>query len=279
MSIQKKIAAINDISCLGKCSLTVALPLLSAAGFETCPVPTAVLSTHTGDFTGFTFHDLTDELPLISDHWNTLGLKFDAVYSGYLGSFKQLAFSKKFIDIHKDNAFILVDPVMGDHGKLYEGFDETFAGGMAKLCRRADVIVPNITEACFMTDTPYVDGIQTEEYIRTLLNRLAALTDGSIVLTGVTFNENEIGAACLCNGKISYIFREKLNVAFHGTGDVFASCLLSALMRGFSLEKATSVAVDFVVLCIIKTEKTVGRKHYGVNFEMCIREYLDLLEI
>lgn len=279
MSIQKKIAAINDISCLGKCSLTVALPLLSAAGFETCPVPTAVLSTHTGDFTGFTFHDLTDELPLISDHWNTLGLKFDAVYSGYLGSFKQLAFSKKFIDIHKDNAFILVDPVMGDHGKLYEGFDETFAGGMAKLCRRADVIVPNITEACFMTDTPYVDGIQTEEYIRTLLNRLAALTDGSIVLTGVTFNENEIGAACLCNEKISYIFREKLNVAFHGTGDVFASCLLSALMRGFSLEKATSVAVDFVVLCIIKTEKTVGRKHYGVNFEMCIREYLDLLEI
>lgn len=279
MNSQKKIAAINDISCLGKCSLTVALPLLSAAGFEACPIPTAVLSTHTGDFTGFTFHDLTDEMPLIAHHWDTLSLKFDAVYSGYLGSFKQLSFSKKFIDTHKDTAFILVDPVMGDHGKLYSGFDETFAGGMAKLCRRADVIVPNITEACLMTDTPYVEGVQTEKYIQELLTRLSAITDGSIVLTGVTFSENEIGAACLSEGKISYIFREKLNVAFHGTGDVFASCLLSALMRGFSLEKATSVAVDFVVLCIKKTEKIVGKKHYGVNFEMCIREYLDLLEI
>ena len=279
MSLQKKIAAINDISCLGKCSLTVALPLLSAAGFETCPVPTAVLSTHTGDFTGFTFHDLTDEIPLIANHWNELGLKFDAVYSGYLGSIKQLSLSKKFIDAHKENAFILVDPVMGDHGRLYSGFDETFAGGMAKLCRSADVIVPNITEACFMTDTPYVEGVQTEEYINGLLEKLALLTNGSIVLTGVSFSENEIGAACCSNGKTSFIFRQKLDVAFHGTGDVFASCLLAALMRGFDLEKATAVSVDFVVLCIKKTKETVGKKHYGVNFELCIKEYLNLLEI
>ncbi len=279
MFSQKKIAAINDISCLGKCSLTVALPLLSAAGFEACPIPTAVLSTHTGDFTGFTFHDLTDEMPLIANHWNSLALRFDAVYSGYLGSFRQLDFSGSFIDGQKNNAFVLVDPVMGDHGRLYAGFDESFAGGMAKLCRGADVIVPNITEACFMTKTPYVDGVQTKDYINNLLLKLSKLTDGNIVLTGVSFNENEIGAACISEGKISYIFREKLDVAFHGTGDVFASCLLSALMKGFSPEKATEIAVDFVVLCIRKTEETVGKKHYGVNFELCIKDYLNMLGI
>lgn len=279
MNRQKKIAAINDISCLGKCSLTVALPLLSAAGFETCPIPTALLSTHTGDFTGFTFCDLTHEMQPIAEHWQTLGLTFDAVYSGYLGSFEQLDFSKKFIEYYKKDALILVDPVMGDHGKLYSGFDSSFAQGMAKLCRKADIIVPNLTEACFMTDIAYTDNVQSEQYIRELMEKLGALTDGNVVLTGVSFNQNEIGAACLADGKISYIFREKLDVAFHGTGDVFASCLLAALLRGFSLEKATAAAVDFVVLCIKKTEKSVGKKHYGVNFEMCIKEFLELMEI
>ena len=279
MNLQKKIAAINDISCLGKCSLTVALPLLSAAGFETCPIPTAVLSTHTGGFTGYTFHDLTDQLPLISNHWDSLNVRFDAVYSGYLGSFKQLDFSRKFIESHKSDSFILIDPVMGDHGRLYSGFDETFARGMANICRYADVIVPNITEACFMTNTPYVHGVHSEDYILNLLSKLSALTSGSIVLTGVSFNDNEIGTACYKNGTVSYIFREKLNVAFHGTGDVFASCLLAALMKGFTLENATAKAVDFVVMCIRKTKETVGTKHYGVNFELCMKEFISMLEI
>jgi len=168
---------------------------------------------------------------------------------------------------------------MGDHGRLYAGFNENFINGMAKLCGNAHIIVPNITEACFMTDTPYTDGIQTEDYIKTILQKLSKITSADIVLTGVTFKDNEIGAAYMSAGKIGYVFKEKIDVAFHGTGDVFASCLLAALMKGFPLEKATETAVNFVVICILKTKETVGRRHYGVNFELCIKDYLELLEI
>lgn len=279
MNRQKKIAAINDISCIGKCSLTVALPILSCAGFEACPVPTAVLSTHTGDFTGFTFHDLTNQLQPIANHWKTLDLSFDAVYSGYLGSFSQLDFAANFIDSYKQNAVILVDPVMGDHGRLYSGFDKSFAKGMTRLCKKADIIVPNITEACYMTDTEYMEEVHTVEYIEGLLQKLSLITDGDIVLTGVSLCEGQIGAACMHKGEISYVSSEKLEVAFHGTGDVFASVLLAALMRDFPLDKATKTAVDFVVLCIKKTAELVGNKHYGVNFELCMRELLNMLDI
>ena len=279
MNIPKKIAAINDISCIGKCSLTVALPLLSSAGYETCPVPTAVLSTHTGDFSGYTFCDLTSQLNPIFNHWKTLDVSFDAVYSGYLGSFSQLEFSENFIDYYKKDAFVLVDPVMGDHGVLYSGFDKEFAKGMTRLCKKADVIVPNITEACFLTDTPYVDGVQTEEYIEGLLHKLSEICGGSVVLTGVSFEEGKIGAATFESEEITYIFSDKLDVSYHGTGDVFASTLLSAMLKGFSLQKSTRIAVDFVVECMKETSKTAGKKHYGVNFELCIKEFLNKLEI
>lgn len=279
MNRQKKIATINDISCIGKCSLTVALPMLSAAGFETCPVPTAVLSTHTGDFTGYTFHDLTGEMRPIFEHWKTLGSEFDAVLTGYLGSSEQLDFTEEFIEYYKRNCLILVDPVMGDHGSLYNGFDLDFVKGMANLCRKADLIVPNITEACLLTSTPYLGNTQTKEHIETLLNSLSNITDADIVLTGVSFNEEEIGVAVYQKGKITYIQNKKYDVLFHGTGDVFACTLLSALMLGFDLENASEKAIKFVITCIKKTIETVGRKHYGVNFELCIPDFLNLMQI
>lgn len=278
MNSQKKVAAINDISCIGKCSLTVALPLLSAAGFETCPVPTAILSTHTGDFEGYTFHDLTSELSRIFEHWKTLNLHFDAVYSGYLGSFEQLNFSESFIDFYGDNSLVLVDPVMGDHGVLYAGFDEKFVKGMRNLCRKADIIIPNITEACFLTDTPYREQ-HSKEYISELLKKLSHITSGTVVLTGVCVAENSIGAAVMDKGEIKYVLDKKLDVLYHGTGDVFASSLLASLLQGYSAEKSAEMAVKFVSACIKRTLETTGRKHYGVNFELCIREFIDLLGI
>ncbi len=277
MEYQKKIATINDISCIGKCSLTVALPMLSAAGLETCPIPTAVLSTHTGDFTGYTFHDLTGELGPIFNHWKTLDRKFDAILSGYLGSFDQLKFTEDFIDYY--NAFTLVDPVMGDHGVLYKGFDFNFVSGMKNLCKKADLIVPNITEACFLTDTPYLGEVQTKEQLNDLLEKLYSLTKGNVVLTGVSFEKGKIGVATITEKGINYTFSKNYDVSFHGTGDVFACALLSALMQGFSLEKSAEIAVKFVVICIKKTIKTTGNKHYGVNFELCIKDFLKLLHI
>ncbi|MDP4118130.1 MAG: pyridoxamine kinase [Bacillota bacterium] len=280
MNNQKKIAAIHDISCLGKCSLTVALPLLSSAGFETCPVPTAVLSTHTGGFTGFTFKDLTDQIMPIANHWKSIDVKFDAIYSGYLGSFEQLDLMEKFINMFSEkNTLVMIDPVMADQGVLYSGFDKKFVTGMANLCRMADIIVPNITEACFMTDTPYIDGVQTPQYIENLVKKLSSLCEGKIVLTGVSFEEDKIGAATFDGSSINYIFGKKLNVAYHGTGDVFASTLLAALLHGFSLEKSAGIAIDFIIECILRTMDTVGKAHYGVNFELCIRTLLDMLEI
>ncbi len=279
MNRQKKIATINDISCIGKCSLTVALPLLSCAGFETCPVPTAVLSTHTGDFTGYTFHDLTREMHPIFNHWKALNCRFDAILSGYLGSYEQLKFTEEFIEYYTPDSFILVDPVMGDHGSLYKGFDSNFVKGMATLCNKADLIVPNITEACLLTSTPYLGNIQTKEQIETLIKSLQKITKGDIVLTGVSFNEEEIGVAVCKNGEITYIKDKKYDVLFHGTGDVFACTLLSALMQGFNLEKAAEKAIKFVIICIKKTIETVGTKHYGVNFELCISDFLNLMQI
>ena len=173
MENQKRLVAINDISGFGKCSLTVALPIISAAGVETICMPTAVLSTHTGGFTGYTYRDLTCDMPDISAHWKSIDLKPDAIYSGFLGSFDQIDIVKKFAEDFKreDNLFI-ADPCMADHGKMYAIFDEKFAKAMAELCSKADIILPNITEACFMTDTEFVDGLHTEEYIEKLLNNL-----------------------------------------------------------------------------------------------------------
>lgn len=275
---QKKIAAIHDISGFGKCSLTVALPICSAAGIETAVLPTAVLSTHTGGFTGYTFRDLTRDITPIAEHWKKEGLTFDAFYTGYLGSKEQIDLVINAINLLKtENTLVVCDPAMADNGVLYKGFPNDFATAMLKLCANADIIVPNITEAVLMLGREYIEGPYTKEYIEELLAALNKATGADVVLTGVWFNEKELGAAVLNGGNIKYIFSSRIPAAYHGTGDVFASVLVSALMNGNNLESATETAVHFTCGCISRTLKERGEKWYGVNFEQELPKLINLL--
>lgn len=274
----KRIVTIQDISCLGKCSLTVALPIISAAGVEAAVIPTAVLSTHTM-FTGWTFRDLTDDIIPIINHWEKEGFNFSAVYTGYLGSFRQLEIVSSIFDIYKaKNAIVLVDPVMADNGVLYKGFTPEFAAEMAKLCGKADIVVPNITEASFMLNMPYKEKYD-EGYIKDMLKGLCGLGAKVAVLTGVSFEENKLGVMSYNNetGEYFSYYRERIPVNFHGTGDVFASALLGALMNNKTVGDALKVAVDYTVECISTTLKDPEHNKYGVNFEKVLPYLIDRL--
>lgn len=276
----KRIVTIQDISCVGKCSLTVALPIISACGVEAAVVPTAVLSTHTA-FSEFTFKDLTDEITPIAEHWKREKLGFDAIYTGYLGSFTQLQLMDKFFgDFGTKDNIIFVDPVMADNGKLYSGFTQEFADNMAKLCGKADIIVPNMSEACFMLHRDYMDGGYSEDDIKKLLKELAGLGTKTAVLTGVSFEEGKLGVMSYNaeNGEFFKYFTEKIKVSFHGTGDVFSSAAVGALMRGLSLEGALKTAANYTVASIRTTVKNAGHNWYGVDFETEIPLLLSELE-
>lgn len=280
MKKQKRVLAIHDISCVGKCSLTVALPIISAGGVECSVLPTALLSTHTGGFTGYTFHDLTSEVEPIFNHWKSLDVKFDSVYTGYLGSFEQLQLVDKIFDTF-DFGLKLIDPVMADNGKLYASFSPDFPKGMRKLCEKADIIIPNITEACLMLDEEYKDGPYTEEYIENLLHKLADIGPEKIVLTGVFFEAGKLGSACFDadTGTVDYYFRETVDGYYHGTGDVFGSALLTAVLKDIPLSEACKIAVDFTVGSIIRTKNAGTDIRFGVDFEEQIPEFInDLLK-
>ena len=273
----KRVAAIHDISGFGKCSLTVALPIISAAGIETSVLPTAVLSTHTGGFTGFTYRDLTEDMQPITDHWKSLDICFDAIYTGFLGSFEQLDLVTKFFETFKTKKnLILVDPVMADNGELYKIFSPEFALGMRKLCEKADIIVPNLTEAALLIGEPYHPGPYTQSYIENILKKLSNLGPRKIVLTGVFFNEEELGAATYDAGKgeIAYCFEKRIPGYYHGTGDVFGSALLSAILNDFPLDEAAAIAVRFTASAIRKTAQAGTDIRFGVNFEQTIPELL-----
>ncbi|MBE6811909.1 MAG: pyridoxamine kinase [Ruminococcaceae bacterium] len=268
----KRCAAVHDISCIGKCSLTVALPVLSAMGIEVASVPTAVLSTHTAGFNGYTFHDLTDELPKITAHWKKENIELDAIYTGYLGSFAQLQFVSDMIDDFKtDSLCVVIDPVMADHGKLYTGFTPEFALEMGKLCAKADVIVPNLTEAAFMLGEEYNENYDKDS-IRALLLRLADLGAKKVVLTGVSYEDDKLGCATYDSqsGEFGEYFTEKLPVAMHGTGDVYASAFTGAYMNGKSLIDAAASACDFTCACIKATMDDIENHWYSVKFEKCL---------
>jgi pyridoxine kinase len=274
----KRIITIQDISCVGKCSLTVALPIISAMGVEACVLPTAVLSTHTA-FKGFTFRDLTQDIKPICEHWKNEKIHFDAIYTGYLGSFEQLDLMKQLIDdFGGKDTITIVDPCMADNGKLYPGFTQEFAFAMAKLCSKANVIVPNLTEASFMLGVPYVASGYDQAYIEDMLRKLAALGAKKVVLKGIEFEkdqkslkkvEGKIGVASYDaeQDKFSWYFHKKMPVSFHGTGDIFASVLTGALMKGFTLEKSYSLAADYVVESIKATLSHKDYNWYGVDFE------------
>ena len=267
----QRILTIQDISCVGKCSLTVALPIISACGVECSVLPTAVLSTHTA-FKGFTFRDLTCDIESIYKHWLDQNIGFDAIYTGYLGSFEQLnlvdSIMQKFKT--KDN-FALIDPVMGDNGKLYSGFDNKFALAMANLCKNADIIVPNLTEASYMLDIPYVESY-TLDYVKEILVKLTNLGCKTAILTGVNLGDGKLGVYGYNKAENKYFsyFREHLPKSFHGTGDVFASSLCGALSIGKDIEKALKIAVDFTVESISSTLKNPNTNWYGVEFEKAL---------
>ena len=265
----KRIVTVQDISCVGKCSLTVALPIISAMGTEAAVLPTAVLSTHTM-FKGFTFCDLTDEIEPISSHWKKENMDFDAVYTGYLGSARQIALTKDLISKFKgEDTLVLVDPAMADSGRMYTGFEKSFALEMATLCSVADIIVPNLTEASFMLGEEYVAEGYDEEYIKDMLKKLTALGCKTAVITGVSFEKDKLGVMSYDSESGEYFsyFRERIPESFHGTGDVFASTFLGALMRERSIGDSLKIATDFTVECIKATLGNPQERKYGVNFE------------
>ena len=264
----KRIVTIQDISCVGKCSLTVALPIISAMGIETAVIPTAVLSTHTA-FKNFTYRDLTGDLPKIAKHWKQEKFNFDGIYTGYLGSIEQIDILKEFFKQFKtpDN-FIFIDPVMADNGKLYAGFDEKFVKEMKELCKMADIIVPNLTEASYMLEKEYKE-IYSEQEIKDILIELSNLGPKYVVLTGVSFNENKLGVMSYNKetNKFFTYFKEKIPAKYHGTGDIFASTLVGAITNNNTLEEGLKIAVDYVWETINDTYKTNKKDAYGVNFE------------
>ena len=275
----KRILTVQDISCVGRCSLTVALPIISAAGVEAGVLPTAVLSTHTM-FPKFTFCDLTDEIEGISKTFEELDIGFDAIYTGYLGSFRQLGLVSDLFDRHKtEGNLIVVDPAMADNGQLYKGFTPEFAKAMASLAGKSDLVIPNLTEACFMLGETYTESYD-EDYIRNILKRLTDLGAKRAALTGISFEEGKLGVYSYdsTTGKYFSYFNDRMNVAYHGTGDIFASATVGALMRGHTTESALAVAVDFTLECIKLTMADEDRRTYGVNFEQALPYYIERLE-
>ncbi|MBR0173143.1 MAG: pyridoxamine kinase [Lachnospiraceae bacterium] len=271
----KRILTVQDISCLGKCSITIALPLISAMGVETVILPTAVLSTHTM-FKNFTVTDLTDALMPIVEHWKSENVHFDAIYTGYLGSAQEIEIAKTiFREFKSEDTLIFVDPVMADNGKLYPAFDGTYAKLNAGLCGEADIIVPNITEACFMTDTEYRETYD-EAYIKDLLEKLSKLGARHVVLTGVSLSEGKTGVYGYdAKEDTSFIYQNDLvDAKYHGTGDVFSSVSVGALMRGMSMEDAFRIAADYTADTIRETLKNPGKPWYGVDFEATIPQLL-----
>ncbi len=271
----KRILTVQDISCTGQCSLTVALPIISACGIETAVLPSAVLSNHTA-FSDFTFRDLTSEMPKIRKSWQKQGIKFSALYTGYLGNAKQVAYVKDIMTscIEKDGIKI-VDPAMADGGKLYTGFDNAYVQEMKLLCKEADIILPNITEACLMTDTEYSHSFDSA-YIEKLLNRLTNLFGGKIILTGVSFSADKTGVAVFDDGGIRYYEHIKVGEGSHGTGDVYASAFVGALLNGKTLFDAAKIAADFTVMCIKNTAEYPDH-WYGVRFEQCLHELINMV--
>jgi pyridoxine kinase len=251
----------------------VVLPIISAAGADCGILPTAVLSTHTGGFENFTYRDLTDDIRPISAHWQNLGLEFDALYSGFLGSFAQIDIvGELFDDFKRPDNIILVDPVMADNGQLYKIYSPEMAAGMAKLCGKADIIIPNITEACFMVNETYEQGPYSEAYVLNLLKKLADLGPKQVVLTGVNFDEENLGAAVYEAGAdgFSYVHAKQIDGYFHGTGDVFGSALLAGLLNGKTLAESAQIACDFVHKSIEFTLNLNQEPRYGVAFELAL---------
>lgn len=272
----KKILTIQDISCVGQCSLTVALPVISACGIETCVLPSAVLSTHTAGFSGYTFRDLTEDMPKIKDHWIKENIKFDAVYTGYLGSTKQIEYVADIFDsVEKEGCLNIVDPAMADNGKLYPGFDAEFVKAMKGLCGAADYLVPNITEAAFLCDMEY-KAEYDRKYIDEILEKLTELGAKNIILTGISYTEGKTGVVVYKKGDYQYYEHDFLPNSCHGTGDIYASAFVGALMNGKSAYDSAKIAADYVLECIKATAEEENH-WYGAKFEPVLCKLIEMV--
>lgn len=279
MSNQKspRILSIQDISCVGQCSLTVALPVISACGVETAILPSSVLSTHTGGFTGFTVRDLSGDMPAITAHWVKEGITFDAVYTGYLGSAEQIDYVKAIFDATLvPGGWRIVDPAMADHGRLYSTFDMAYVDAMKRLCVEADILLPNITEACLLTGTPYRETYDAD-YIDGLTDKLLAMGRArTVVLTGVSYAPDTIGVVVRTPTENHYHPHRRLPKNSHGTGDVFASSFVGALMNRRTPLEAAIVAANFTLACMEYTAPDPTH-WYGVKFEPLLGELIQML--
>lgn len=274
----KRILTIQDISCLGKCSITIALPVLSAMGVETVILPTAVLSTHTM-FKNFTVKDLTDQLLPIAQHWKSENVHFDAIYTGYLGSAEEIEIAKRIFDMFRsEDTLLFVDPVMGDNGKLYPAFDAAYAALNAGLCNGVDIIVPNITEACFMTGTEYREAYD-RDYIVSLLEKLSGLGAGVSILTGVSLSPGKTGVMGYDrrDGTFFEYQNDRVDATYHGTGDLFSSACVGAVLRGRTLREAVKIAADYTAHTIRVTLENPEKPWYGVDFERTIPDLIESL--
>lgn len=270
----KRILTIQDISCVGQCSMTVAMPILSACGHETCILPTAMLSTHTGGFGKPAVIHFGGELEDMVSHWKENGINFDAILVGYLGSIPAIGLTQRVLqDLLAPDGVAIVDPAMADHGKLYSGFDPEYARAMERLCRQADIILPNITEAAMFAGMEYRENLE-EDYIRELLQKL---NHPQVILTGVGYREGETGAAVYRDGAVEYYTHPKVGKNFHGTGDMFAACFTGALMQEKSLKESVKIAADFVCRAIENT--CAAPAHwYGVKFETALPDLIRMLQ-
>ena len=268
----KKVVTVQDISCVGKCSCTAALPILSCCGMETVLLPTALLSAHTDGFGENTFLDLTSEMKRIASHWKSIGISFDCIYSGYLGSCEQTEFISDFIDaFKKDGGLTVIDPVMGDGGRLYKYFENDFISDMRALCGKADIITPNITEACMLADIPFCENY-SEGLINDIFLALYALGAKNIVITGIKFDADTIGYAYTEGNSAIGIIKEPFhhNVRFAGTGDVFTSALVGMAMRGNGFAQSVRASAEFTEKCIDITDDKTKPFYYGLSFEECL---------
>ncbi len=276
----RRIAAIHDFSCVGRCALTVVIPTLSVMGYQTIPLPTALLSSHTGGFEGLYFRDLTADMHHISAHFDRLSMTFGSIYTGFLGSEEQISMVREFIkrfgstpDETGKAPLILIDPVMGDDGVLYATYTQALAEGMRELSTHAEVLTPNLTEACFLTDTPYLDTAtltegEVEEYVLSLLEKLSHICRGKIVVTGIALSGGIVANAGRdSDGRIFWVKRMCQDISYPGTGDIFASVLLGALMQGDDFEAACTRAADFIVLLITESQKIDTPVRMGVALE------------
>lgn len=280
MSKTIKILTIQDISCYGQCSITVALPIISAFGIETAVLPSAVLSTHTAGFTDYTFRDLTEDLPDIQKHWEKEGIYFDAIYTGYIGSKKQLDYIKDIIDSRlKPDGIVFVDPAMADYGQFYYGFDQEFADKMGELCKKGDYILPNTTEACYLLHKEWKPEFSKEEMLE-MADELSKFTKKHVILKGDNHKKDKLGMVVFDKDDTSntqIVYNDKVDHLSHGTGDVFASAFVGATMKGKTPKQSAKVAGEFTKTAIEKTIDDPDHK-YGVKFEQVIPELYELLD-